>query len=150
VSTSQEVSVSKDPKLSVGLTTAANEYKATWGKSGGVDYPKIPLTITLSNESKGAWLCPQGSFTLEVSAERSKTQEKKTFPLQKKDCRIEVQETITETTEVGEFLSSVAAQYMKGDVLTVRALVNFQTTQGFSAVNVWSPPIKLSIFIPEG
>ena len=67
-------------------------------------------------------------------------------------CRLEKGESRTLILELGDFLTEIASGSMKGDVLSIKALVTIEPLeqkQGLATL-AESTTVKLSIFVPEG
>jgi hypothetical protein len=139
----------KSPRILLSLSLPNSEYRATWDEKGGIASPSIPVTLGIRNLSAGAWRCT-GQFELTVEAKRSGRKETRRFPIRDPGCALDIGEDLSETTEVGPFLTEMASYSMKGDELSLSARVVFEAAGGASAVSLGTAPLVLRIFVPEG
>ncbi len=142
------------PCVFVELTTPSPEYKAVFGPGASLVRPAIPLSLVVHNEGEQVWSCRLEELMLHVEAARSKRVVNKAFPAPEVPvgCRIDKGETRVLTLELGDFLTEVAAGYLTGDLLTIKAELTLEPAEGARglATLVESRPVKVTIFVPEG
>lgn len=140
------------PCVFVELTTPSADFRVTLDSAGHVQKPRIPLSIVLNNDGEGVWNCQLEELVLHVEALRSKRVVNQAFPAPEAPvgCRLDRGESRTLILELGDFLTGIAAQGMKGDVLSIKAEVTIEPAEKGMATLVESTTVKLAIFVPEG
>jgi hypothetical protein len=86
---------------------------------------------------------------LDVVAQSSRRHETKAFRLGKKGMKIAAGKRAQKELEVGAFLTGIAAGYMKGDTLEVKAVMSCRSAGG-EVGRIESNQVQISVFVPEG